>query len=54
LWKSDGTAAGTALLNDINLGMPSSAPANLSVVGAALWFSADDGSHGREPWRYVP
>ena len=51
LWKSDGTAAGTVLVKDINPGAESSAPAKLTVAGGKLYFTADDGVHGRELWR---
>lgn len=51
LWQSDGTAAGTLLLADINPGPASSEPRDFIVVGNALYFTADDGIHGRELWR---
>ena len=50
LWVSDGTAAGTRRLADICPGACSSDPRNFSVVGDRLYFDADDGIHGREPW----
>ncbi|HVK13123.1 MAG TPA: ELWxxDGT repeat protein, partial [Gemmataceae bacterium] len=55
LWKSDGTAAGTVLVKDIRPGtngtFPNgSGPSNLANVGGRLFFSADDGIHGRELW----
>jgi ELWxxDGT repeat protein len=53
LWRSDGTAAGTTLVRDIN---PSRSPRDsvpefLRNVGGTLFFSADDGTHGYELWR---
>jgi ELWxxDGT repeat protein len=51
LWKSDGTAAGTVIVKDINPGFSSSNPADLTAVGGTLFFSADDGIHGRELWK---
>jgi ELWxxDGT repeat protein len=51
LWKSDGTAAGTTLVADINPGANASNPSNLTAVGNTLFFSADDGSHGTELWK---
>jgi ELWxxDGT repeat protein len=42
LWKSDGTAAGTVLVKDINPGGPGSDPASLTVVNGRLFFTAAD------------
>lgn len=53
LWKSDGTNAGTEII-DINPGPVNSSPAQLTVVGNALYFVATDGNvsnTGRELWR---
>ncbi|MFN6249748.1 ELWxxDGT repeat protein, partial [Microcystis sp.] len=47
LWKSDGTAAGTVLVKDINPGYDSPFsglnPQNRTAVGKTLFFTADDG-----------
>jgi ELWxxDGT repeat protein len=52
LWKSDGTAAGTTLVKDINPGAGSSSPAFLTEVGGTLYFSALDTSiNGIELWK---
>jgi ELWxxDGT repeat protein len=51
LWGSNGTAAGTQLVADINPGSGGSYPANLTNVNGTLFFSANDGSHGPELWR---
>jgi ELWxxDGT repeat protein len=59
LWKSVGTAAGTVLVRDIttssqtkdSAGAASANPLNLINVDGTLYFSADDGVHGRELWR---
>ncbi|MBC7815335.1 MAG: hypothetical protein IAG10_00380, partial [Planctomycetaceae bacterium] len=51
LWKSDGTADGTKLVRDINLGEDWSAPFNLIDVNGTLFFVADDGEHGYELWK---
>jgi ELWxxDGT repeat protein len=59
LWKTDGTPAGTVLVRDINsVAAPANAgqtassnPLHLTAVGATLYFTADDGVHGRELWR---
>jgi ELWxxDGT repeat protein len=51
LWRSDGSAAGTMpLLPPIAATAPS-APENLVDVGGKVFFSADDGRHGRELWQ---
>ncbi len=61
LWKSDGTAAGTAMVKNINPGTScdengvtggcSGRVNALTVVGNILFFAADDGSHGLELWK---
>ncbi len=52
LWKSDGTAAGTALVKDINPGPEGSSLASPSSIWARVYFQADDGAggHGSELW----
>jgi ELWxxDGT repeat protein len=47
LWRSDGTAAGTALVKDIVPGDQSAFPRELIVVGDLLYFVAN----GNELWR---
>ena len=51
LWKSDGTAAGTALVRDIWPGSGSSRPSELTDVNGTLFFLANDGTHGIELWK---
>ena len=51
LWKTDGTAAGTNLVKDINPGADNSFPRDLTFFGGALYFAADDGTSGRELWK---
>jgi ELWxxDGT repeat protein len=52
LWKTDGTAAGTALVMDINTGAKKgSFPQGLTVFNGELYFSADDSVNGRELWK---
>ena len=54
LWRTDGTAEGTSLLKDIRPGgpdEPGSHPYALTRVGPYVYFTADDGTHGLEPWR---
>ena len=49
LWTSDGTAAGTRMVRDIN--PASSNPAELTNIGGILYFTANDGIHGVEIWK---
>ena len=57
LFSSDGTAAGTRLVKDINAGQGSAFRNDLSdfqftlVAADTLYFTADDGTHGTQIWR---
>jgi len=51
LWRSDGTSAGTVLVEDIAHGDRSSYPVYLTDVNGTLLFTADDGTSGTELWR---
>jgi ELWxxDGT repeat protein len=53
LWKSDGTAAGTVMVKDINNGSGSSFSSfsQLTAVGNTLYFQANDGTNGSELWK---
>ena len=51
LWKSDGSAAGTVMVKDINSGSGSSSPAYLTAVGSTLYFQAADAATGIELWK---
>jgi len=51
LWKSDGTAAGTVLVKDINPGVGDSLPSILTDVNGTLFFTANDGANGFELWK---
>lgn len=48
LWAYDGTAA--MLVKDVLPGAQGSSPKHLTLSGGLLWFTADDGMNGREPW----
>ncbi|MEA2560133.1 MAG: hypothetical protein QOH06_1637 [Acidobacteriota bacterium] len=50
LWKTDGTEVGTVQVANIAPGTASSNPDRLTRVGSLVFFSADDGSSGRELW----
>jgi ELWxxDGT repeat protein len=55
LWRSNGTEKGTRLVDDINPGPGNSTSASASlnttvVFQGKMFFSADDGVHGRELW----
>ena len=53
LWKSDGTASGTVMVQDIYSG--SSGDLNeFTVVGNTLYFTANDGTHANELWALDP
>jgi len=54
LATSDGTAEGTKLLFDIYPGPYSSWPREFTKFQNAIWFSASDGFHGTELWKYSP
>ncbi len=47
---TDGTAAGTQLLKDIDPGIRDSQPNSFTVLGNQIVFAASDGTHGDELW----
>ncbi|RYF87156.1 MAG: hypothetical protein EON98_01415 [Chitinophagaceae bacterium] len=51
LWRSDGTAAGTYLLKDINPNGASSNPSSYQVYNGMVLFWAETAAEGRELWR---
>ena len=51
LWKSDGTAAGTAMVKDINPGSADGYPSGFTIYDGGLYFRASDASHGYELWQ---
>lgn len=53
LWTSDGTPEGTTEVADIDPD-GSSMPRGFVKFGGAILFSASDGAHGRELWRFDP
>jgi ELWxxDGT repeat protein len=52
LWKSDGTPGGTELVKALR--RTPWDPPHLVNANGALFFSADDGEHGVQLWKYVP
>lgn len=50
LWKSDGTGAGTVLVRDIRPGEKGSYPGVLTELDGSLFFFANDGMNGSEPY----
>jgi ELWxxDGT repeat protein len=56
LWTTDGTAAGTVMLTDVNAsgggfaGSPLPSPRYFIDVDGKLYFTAADGTHGNELW----
>lgn len=57
LWRSDGTAAGTYLVRNINAiysGSGGSDLGSLTNVNGRLYFTANDGTHGAELWVLSP
>ena len=51
LWKSDGTASGTALLKDIEPGGGGSTPSAFTEFNGGLYFAANTSVNGRELWK---
>ncbi|MFZ4731576.1 MAG: ELWxxDGT repeat protein [Pirellulales bacterium] len=51
LWRTDGTAAGTWLVKDINPGPADSGPTELTVIDGTLLFIAYTEDSGRELWK---
>jgi ELWxxDGT repeat protein len=49
-WRSNGFASGTARLFDIHPGSASSSPSQFTASGSLVFFTADDGTTGRELW----
>ncbi len=50
LWRSDGTAAGTFMVKDIEPGIASSSPYDITAVNGKIYFAATTASNGKEPW----
>ncbi len=51
LCRSDAAGGGAILIKDINPGIGDSYPTNIVKARELLFFTADDGRHGRELWK---
>jgi ELWxxDGT repeat protein len=49
-WRSNGFPSGTTRVLDLNPGSASSLPREFTHAGGLVYFTADDGSSGRELW----
>lgn len=54
LWVTDGTAAGTSLVADLNPGVAGSYPSGLSVVNGKLMFTTENGVWAFDPNAETP
>ncbi len=56
LYKSNGTASGTTMVDDIPgaKGYPGCYPTGLTAAGGLLYFAATDSSHGQQLWATNP
>lgn len=54
LWVTNGTPSGTGLIADINPGVGNSDPQDFVAVGSSIYFTANDGTNGRELWLGTP
>ena len=51
LWRTDGTAAGTAMVKDIHAGPAGANPNSAVMAGGVLYFFADYGATGYGLWK---
>ncbi|MBN2492892.1 MAG: hypothetical protein JXQ29_18730 [Planctomycetes bacterium] len=54
LWRTDGTPAGTTLVQDISAGAAGSYPEMVTLAAGRLVFRASDSQHGQEPRVFFP
>jgi ELWxxDGT repeat protein len=51
VWISDGTSVGTRKIQS-GMSQTLTPTSSLQIYGRCVWFAADDGVTGEEPWRY--
>jgi len=54
LWRTDGTTAGTTLVQDVAVGATGSYPEMVTLCAGRLVFRARDSQHGQEPRVFFP
>jgi ELWxxDGT repeat protein len=54
LWRSDGSAAGTALVTGLSPWVEPHFPFKLAAVGGTVFIAATDARHGIELWKLPP
>lgn len=52
LWRADGSATGTQMVEDLYAGVPGGDPWRFAAVGNTLYFGASDGTHHGELFKY--
>ena len=52
LWRAEPGGTGAQLVTDLRPGVEPSSPQGLTAVGERLYFFADDGATGLEPWMW--
>jgi ELWxxDGT repeat protein len=51
VWRTDGTAAGTIRVTNVDPGPDASITSSVVTVGGKIYFAAFDSGHGDELWR---
>jgi ELWxxDGT repeat protein len=52
LWRADAAGTAAQLVVDLHPGVEPASPQGLTAVGERLFFFADDGTTGLEPWAW--
>ena len=53
VWRTDGTPSGTWMVGEVVSGTPDGSPEEgFTLSGGRVFFEADDGTSGREPWAF--